>query len=474
MSWQYKWCLEIKPAPAIIILFGAGGDLARKKLFPAYAQLAAKGLWPEGSKIVCCARREWDDEDLRSYAGNAMGQPENKEILSDMFFVPGDVNDPAFAVRLSEKITWLLQEWQGAVPPACIYHFALAPAQALAAVKTLAVANLLQETAAVPEIRTVFEKPFGFSGQEATEMDNILHSFLREEQIYRTDHYLGKDTIRNILVTRFANRIFEPAWSGENIARILICAPETADVSERSSYYDTSGCIRDMFQNHLLEMLALTAMDAPASPGLDSLLHSKIALLQHVKIKKVSTAQYAGYTDHNGIPRDSHTETAACVSLEIDTPRWRNTDFVLFSGKNMNTGNTCIKVIFRSPQISIFPLVKAEDFAGNILTIDIQPEERMSLAMQVKRPGPNLCMGTAEMSFAFPANDNVPELGAYARLLTEAMLGDRSTFVSGEMIQAGWRIFDPVLAELRQSGRKPQIYQPGAAPEDVFSQLIID
>ncbi len=474
MSWQYKWCIEVKPAPAIIVLLGAGGDLARRKLFPAYAQLAAKELWPEGSGIICCARRPWDDNLFRKYAAGFMPpQKEAEKILEDMYFVPGDIRDPLFAQALREKISRLLGEWQGAVPPALIFHFAMAPAETLAAVHTLGKAGLFAETSAIPSVRAVFEKPFGFSGPEAGEMNRKLRQFLQEDQIYRTDHYLGKETIRNIMVTRFCNRIFEPAWSAKDIARIMICAPETTDVAARSTYYDASGCLRDMFQNHLLEMLALTAMDRPAASGIGALTKSKIDLLEHVKIQKVSTARYAGYTDHPGVARDSLTETAACVTLAIDTPVWRGTEFILFSGKAMNTGATAVKVIFRQPETSIFPLVKAGDFAGNILTINIQPQESMSLAMQVKRPGPNLCMGTAEMSFAFPAKENANDLDAYARLLVEAMLGDRNTFVSAEMIDAGWQIFDPVIAELRQKGIKPAIYPQVSAPEDIFRELII-
>ncbi len=467
-SMEYKWCLEIKPAPAILVLAGAAGNLAAKKLFSAFAELKAAGLWPEGSRVIGCARRPWSDEEFRRFAGEHIAGSGGREVLADFVFVPGDLAGAEFPARLKAALDQVLSRWRGAVKPALIFHFAVGAADLPGIIGALGNAGFFRNAGKkFRAVRVILEKPLGLSGADAEILAAGLRLHLKEAQICRMDHFLGKDFVRNLLVTRFANRIFEPAWNSTHISEVILCAAEHDGAEGRAGYYDRSGCIRDMFQNHLLEMFSLTAMDRPDPPGSAGIEKAKLRLLKQVRAASVRTARYAGYADLPGVAADSRTETAALAVLEAETPRWRGTRFTLFSGKAMARDETWIKVIFRSPDRSPFRRIKAGDFAGDELKFALRPREGMSLSLQVKLPGPNLCVGSAELDFALPAGTR-PALSAYARLFVEAMLGERDSFVSEAVSAAGWRIFDPVLEQLARERRVPPEYPPGIEPGKLF------
>ena len=468
---EYKWCLEVKPAPAILVLAGAAGNLAGGKLFNALAELGAAGLWPEGSRVIGCARREWSDDDFRRFAAEHISAAGGREVLRDFIFVPGDLVGAEFPPRLKAALDKVLARWRGATAPALIFHFAVGAAELPGIAAALGGTGFFDNAdRKFREIRVILEKPLGLSGADAEALAAGLRIHLKEAQIYRMDHFLGKDFVRNLLVTRFANRIFEPAWNSSHISEIIICAAERDGVEGRAGYYDRSGCIRDMFQNHLLEMLALTAMERPRAPGSAEIEKAKLRLLGRMRAASVRTARYSGYANLPGVAGNSRTETAALAVLEADTPRWRGTRFTLLSGKAMARDETWIKVRFRSPDCSPFRRVKAEDFAGDELKFELRPREGMSLRLQVKMPGPNLCVGSAELDFTFPAEAGAG-LSAYARLFVEAMLGERDSFATEAFSAAGWRIFDPVLERLAASPDPPAEYPPGIEPGVLFPEI---
>ncbi len=468
-QWRGGFCLEVNPVPNTIVIFGASGDLAGRKLLPALYHLDRRGLLHEKSRIVGCARTPMSDESFRNMLKEkwfAGAGPDLDRFLSKVCYRSGDYGDPGFYSHLSKALDSIESE-AGADRSITGRIFYLSTPSVLYSeiAGKLAEAGLVNENPnGIPWRHVVLEKPFGTSLETARELDSELHRHLRERQIYRIDHYLGKETVQNILIFRFANMIFEPVWNANCIDSVQITAAETVGVEHRAGYFDRTGLLRDMFQNHLLEMLSLVAMEMPQSSDADRIRDEKLKLLRSIRPfdchaigEQVVRAQYTageiggnpvpGYREEPGISPESNTETFAAMQLFIDNWRWRGVPFFLRSGKRMERKQSEIVITFKHVPHSIFSPVRAEELQPNRLILNVQPQEGLSLSIQAKHPGPKLCMGSLTMDFKYASilesGETMPD--AYERLLLDCMLDDQTLFIRNDTIDCAWSLLTPVL-----------------------------
>ncbi|HVE12919.1 MAG TPA: glucose-6-phosphate dehydrogenase, partial [Elusimicrobiota bacterium] len=326
--------------------------------------------------------------------------------------------------------------------------------------------------------RLVVEKPFGSDLPSARVLNAALHAHFAESQIYRIDHYLGKETVQNILILRFANRLFEPAWNRENIDHVQITAAETLGVEHRAGYYDAAGVVRDMFQNHLLQLLSLVAIEPPTRFDADAVRGKKAELVQAIRpidpgalAARGVRAQYAAgtsegapvpaYAAEEGVPPSSTTPTYAALRLEIDNWRWQGVPFYLRAGKRMAERVSEIAVSFKHVPVSIFKPLMADQLSPNVLRLRIQPDESVSLSFEAKHPGPKLCLSTVTMDFDYHKTFGTPPPESYARLIADALCGDQTLFARADEIEASWSLLAPVL-EAWSSGDGLDSYAAGS------------
>jgi glucose-6-phosphate 1-dehydrogenase len=333
------------------------------------------------------------------------------------------------------------------------------------------------------------EKPFGRDLHSAVELDNIIHRCFDESQIYRIDHYLGKETVQNILMFRFANAIFEPLWNRNYIDHVQITIAESIGIEHRGGYYDKAGALRDMFQNHMLQMLALAAMEPPSSFDADGIRDEKVKLLRSIRpltlqpwAESIIGGQYApgvidgeevvGYRDESGISRDSKTETFIAAKLFIDNWRWKDVPFYLRTGKRLSCKDTEIAITFKKVPHSMFASSGLSDMSPNVLVLQIQPEEGITLSFQAKRPGSKICMSTLNMNFSYRDVFGVDTHGAYQRLLLDCMLSDQTLFTRYDGVELSWRLLMPVLEAWQSENLTPQEYPAGSESFPEADRLI--
>ena len=458
-EWTGDFCVETAPTPAIVVLFGAGGDLAGRKLLPALYQLYRAKLLHRDSRIACCLRStEGFREKIRAFLPT--GGIDLRDAFLDLLDpVTGDYRHDGFFADLRRYLQDMDRR------PSCkpcnrLFYLAIPPDAFAGTVAFLSHAGLLDEPGnGAPWSHVVLEKPFGRDLTSARELDTLLHRYLREEQIYRIDHYLGKETVQNIAILRFANAIFEPLWNRHYIDHVQITIAEDLGVEHRAGYYEESGLVRDMFQNHMLEMLSLAAMEMPESFAADDVRDEQRKVIDAIRRYDAGAwaancvrGQYiagngmAGYLDEPGVNPASQTETYAAARLFIDNRRWQGVPFYIRSGKRLAARNSEIAVVFKKIAHSIFSPVPAESIAGDTLVMHVQPEEGMDLTIQAKHPGPRLCMGPMTLHFHYSELAEKSELTeAYARLLQDAMLGDPTLFMRSDLISSGWELFTPLL-----------------------------
>ncbi len=473
-SGEYRWrggfCLEVKPVPNTIVIFGASGDLACRKLIPALFHLFRRGLLHEKSRIVGCARTAMDDESYRTLLRKWIGESGEglEEFLDRVHYLHGDYADLPFYRELALRLDGV--EREADADPAItgrIFYLSTPSALYETIVERLGESGLTREDpSGVPWRHVILEKPFGRDLESARALDRNLHRTLKERQIYRIDHYLGKETVQNILVLRFANTIFEPVWNANYIDNIQITVAETVGVEHRAGYFDSAGLLRDMFQNHILEMLSLVAMEIPGSSEADSIRDEKLKLLKSIRpfnrktladsivrgqytAGEIGSAACPGYREEPGIPPDSRTETFVAMRLFIDNWRWRGVPFYLRSGKRMPRKTSSIVINFKPIPHSIFSPLKAEDLTANQLILNVQPQEGLTLTIQAKQPGPKLCMGALSMDFKYASilEDGSGMPDAYERLLLDCMLGDQTLFIRNDTIEYAWSLLTPILQE---------------------------
>ena len=478
--WRGNFCLEVSPTPDILVIFGASGDLARRKLLPAIYNLFRRELLHGDSHIVGCARHDYDTASFRELLRGVLppAEPEQLEaFLQRIHYLRGDYGDPESYRQLGAKLEEL-GKLDAAMPLNYTFYLATPSSLYLTIVPQLSAAGLLKEDfEGTPWRHVVMEKPFGRDTASAQELDLELHRYLKERQIYRIDHYLGKETVQNILMLRFANIIFEPIWNQHYIAKVEITAAEEIGIGRRAGYFESAGLLRDMFQNHMLEMLSMVAMEMPGEFSADAIRDEKLKLLRAIRPfpqKNLETVlvrgQYAaagdlvGYRQEEGVAAGSTTETFVAAKLLIDNWRWRGVPFFLRSGKRLKRRLSEIAITFKAVPHSIFQPIRAQDMTPDTLVLSVQPEEGMSLTIQAKQPGPKLCMGGLMMHFNYAELAGGESFEAYERLLLDAMLGDQTLFIRSDIIAASWRLFTPVLEAWRNPECCPlELYPAGSS-----------
>ncbi len=453
-----------------IVIFGASGDLTWRKLIPALYNNFKKDRLAKNTNIVGFARRPYDDETFRAYVKDGVSQVSGdtfdlsvwESFSSKLHYFQGNLdhgNDfPAFNEYLKKLENGKSNR---------LYYLATSPEYYAPVTGFLGAANMAKPASEDDGWRRIIvEKPFGIDLASAMLLNHSLHSVFDENQIYRIDHYLGKETSQNILFFRFANTIFEPVWNRRYIDNIQISVAEDLDVGHRAGYYDGAGVVRDMFQNHILQLLALVAMEPPSSFNADSIRNEKSKVLDSIRplsINDTVRGQYSGYSNAVGVQPGSQTPTFAAIKLFIDNWRWKGVPFYLRSGKALNRKISEIIIEFQRPPHLMFHLPADSDFTPNILSLSIQPDEGIHLRFEAKLPDSDQEMRSVDMDFLYHSSFNGALLpDAYERLLLEALEGDASLFTRSDAIESAWKLIDPVLNNW-ENGDSPElvIYRSG-------------
>ena len=460
-----------------LVIFGASGDLTSRKLIPALYNLFLKKRLPEPARIVGFSRTPMTDEvwrnklaeTTRSFAKNVFTQESWDAFAPRIHYHPGDLDSAESFASLKNFLD------DGESQPSnrqsnCLYYLSTAPQFYGPATERLAAAGLASESPGSAR-RVVIEKPFGVDLDSALKLNGIVQRNFDESQIYRIDHYLGKETVNNVLVLRFANAIFEPIWNRNYIESIQITANEEVLVGRRAPFYETAGILRDMFQNHLLQILTFVTMEPPARFDAKAIRDEKVKVLQSIRpmdedeaIKNSIRGQYRSYRDEPGVAKDSQTATYGAVRLSIDNWRWKDVPIFLRSGKGMSCRTTQILIQFRQPPHSLF-VNKGSAFPlqGNKLLIQIQPAEGIQLHFMTKVPDTDLKLRQTELNFNFKDSFQGEMPDSYERLLLDAQSGDASLFARSDEVEAAWRIIDPIQRAW-DSGRMrdPEFYETGS------------
>jgi glucose-6-phosphate 1-dehydrogenase len=487
--------LERAAEPCAVVIFGASGDLARRKLIPALYRLVQERVLPAEFAIVGLGRTPMTDEEFRGKMKEAVVEfSESKAVdeevwrsfASGLQFIPSDINNPDCYAELARRLEEVDRErgTQGNR----LFYLSVAPEFYAEAVKQLGEAGLTKQDKGW--VRVVVEKPFGTSLESARELNRQILTHLEESQVFRIDHYLGKETVQNLLVFRFANGIFEPMWNRQYIDHVQITNAETVGVEGRGGYYEKSGVVRDMIQNHVFQVLSLVAMEPPGSLSAESVRDEKIKALnsareftpERVRLECVR-GQYGagsiggkpvpGYREEQGVAADSSTETFASVTMWFDNWRWSGVPFHVRSGKRLAKRVTEIAIQFRAAPHALFGRA-AEDISPNQLVIRIQPDEGITLRVAAKVPGQVTRIRDVNMDFRYGASFGVQLAEAYERLILDCILGDSTLYARADMTERGWELVMPILEDwdARKGEADFPNYEAGSwGPEASFKLL---
>jgi glucose-6-phosphate 1-dehydrogenase len=457
------------PDPFALVIFGASGDLTRRKLVPAVYCLFREGRLPDTFSILGFARTEKTEASFREELRKGVErfsrlQPVDDEawqaFASRIFYHRGDYDEPEAFDALRQRLRPTKGDREQ--PLSCLFYLATPPGRFAPVVEQLHAANLLHPVGVPFWSRVIIEKPFGRDLASARALNQRLRQFLSEDQLFRIDHYLGKETVQNILVLRFANSLFEPLWNHRYVDHVQLTVSETVGVESRGGYYDQSGALRDMVQNHLMHLLCLVAMEPPSAMDANSVRDEKVKVLKALRPlpavcfgEDVVRAQYArgmhqwqelpGYDEEAGIAADSHTETYAALRVWVDNWRWEGVPFYLRTGKRLPERLTEIGIHFKPVPRVLFNTGETAPLEPNVLALRIQPDEGISLQFQVKVPGSQLRIRPLKMDFGYAESFGKEPPEAYERLVLDAASGDPTLFTRSDEVEAAWTFLDPIL-----------------------------
>jgi glucose-6-phosphate 1-dehydrogenase len=452
--------IEPTPEPTALVIFGASGDLTRRKLLPALYHLSRGQRLPARFAVIGIARSAMTDdafrqhlhESLKEFAGLNAPDQVSTALAREMRYLHGEMDDPA----LYERLKACLDE-RGA-PHGALFYLAIPPTVYSTVVERLGAAGLTRSEGGWR--RVIVEKPFGTDLASARALNDQLHSHLDESQIFRIDHYLGKETVQNLLVFRFANGMFEPVWNRRYIDHVQITAAETVGVERRANYYEGAGALRDMVQNHLMQVLALIAMEPPIAFSAENVRDRKLDALASIQpiadnvadnvvraryeAGWVNGAEVPGYRTEEGVAPNSTTETYVALRLQLDSWRWAGVPFYIRTGKRLPKRTTEIAIQFRRPPLHIFKKISPTAVASNLLIVNVQPDEGISLRFEAKLPGSRMQFAPVMMNFRYGSAFGRPVPEAYETLLLDAMLGDPTLFARHDFVETSWALITPV------------------------------
>lgn len=475
------------PQPCLAVIFGATGDLTRRLLVPALFALDREGLLPGEFSILGVSRAPHTDESFRDllaesvrrFAKDPPDEPGWARFAARIHFHSADLSDPAGFAPLARRIEELCAA--RGIPGNLLFYAAVVPRHYVDLVRRLGESGLARRSGALPGFRRlVIEKPFGHDAESARALNGEILRVFPEDDVFRIDHYLGKETVQNLLVLRFANGIFEPLWNRNYVHHVQITAAERIGVEGRAAFYDAAGAMRDMVQSHLLELLALVAMEPPVSISASDIRREKLKLLQSVERIPEERAgracvrgQYAagavdglpvpGYRSERNVPPTSCTETYVALRLLIDNWRWGGVPFYLRTGKRLARGVTEIAIRFRPAPSLLFRESACGQLTSNELVINIQPDEGIYLAFGAKAPGPAVCVAPVELEFTYREAFGTRIPPAYERLLLDVMLGDATLFPREDSVEAAWSILSPFLARWREDPGRDLCFYPAGS-----------
>lgn len=482
-----------RPTATILFIFGGSGDLNLRKLTPALYNLYIDNYLAERFSVVGLGRSPYTDESFRerllegvqSFSRRKNGPDDTWKAFSPaVSYLQMDAGDSAAYKKLSDYVASKEKEW--GVQANVVFYLAVAPQL---------VPNIATNLGKLPlcgdksRVRIVVEKPFGRDLKTAQELNTLLGGLFAEEQIYRIDHYLGKETVQNILALRFANSLFEPIWNRRYVEYVQITASETVGLEGRGGYYEGSGALRDMIQNHLLQMLCMVATEAPISFDANEVRNKKVDVLNAIRrikpeeVKDVAVrGQYGpgekdgkpipGYRQEEGVKPDSATETFAAIKLFVDNWRWEDVPFYLRTGKSLPEKATAITIQFKPAPYYAFPTEATNTWKSNRLIIDIQPDMDIRLQFQAKRPGQTLAIDPVEMVFSYKDAYAGQEPEAYETLLLDVMTGDATLFMRADQVEAAWKVVTPILEAWESETPDFPNYAPGSWGPEAASQLV--
>ncbi|HWT23090.1 MAG TPA: glucose-6-phosphate dehydrogenase [Solirubrobacteraceae bacterium] len=459
--------LERLPVPPTsLVIFGVSGDLARRKLLPALYNLAHEGALPERFNLLGVSRRQLSDDDFRAQARRSIEEfsrrepdpPVLEELLSHMQYLAIPFDDTEGYGRLARCLGRLDEE--AGLPLNRAYYLSTAPEFFPVIVENLKSADLHRHDAA--EVRAIIEKPFGTDLPSSRALQAVVSSVFREHQVFRIDHYLGKETVQNVMALRFANMLFEPVWNRNYIDHIQITAAEDLGIGSRAGYYDQAGALRDLVQNHMLQLVALTCMEPPASFEADKVRDEKVKVFTAIRpptpedvLVNTVRAQYTGgtsgggevvgYLEEEGVPAGSHTETYAALKLEVNNWRWAGVPIFLRTGKRLTRKVTEIALLFKPVPHQAFQTSGSVGVQPNTIVLSVQPNEGVTVTLDAKIPGPRMRIRPVNMEFLYGSAFMSQSPEAYERLILDAMRGDATLFTRNDEVDAQWSIIDSIL-----------------------------
>lgn len=480
--------------PCGLVLFGVTGDLARKKIMPAIYDLANRGLLPPGFALVGFARREWADQDFAQIVHDSVREHSRTEFREEVWqqlatgirFVAGDLNSDASFDELKQVVDQL-DDKRGTGGNHAFY-LSIPPGLFPTVLQQLKRSGLAQSKDGAWR-RVVVEKPFGHNLESARELNKTVGTVFPSGSVFRIDHYLGKETVQNMLAIRFANAMFEPIWNANYVDHVQITMAEDIGIAGRAGYYDGIGAARDVIQNHLLQLVALAAMEEPTSFDADAVRIEKEKVLNAIVIPKdiaahTARGQYApgwqggievkGYLQEDGIDPNSTTETFAAIRLDIDNRRWAGVPFYLRTGKRLGRRVTEVAIVFkRAPHLPFSPS-STQELSNNALVFRIQPDEGLTVRFGSKVPGSTMEVRDVNMDFGYGASFTEDSPEAYERLILDVLLGDPPLFPRHEEVESQWKILDPILDFWAKSGKPDQYASGGWGPQSAYEMMSRD